>query len=50
MLIFILQNRHTEVVELLLNTTGIDVNTTTKLGETPLYWAAYVSNNHIVHI
>ena len=50
MLISILQGGHTEVVELLLNTPGIDVNAADQLGQTPLYWAAYVSYNHIVHI
>ena len=50
MLIFILQDGHTEVVELLLNTAGIDVNAADQLGKTPLYWAARVSYNHIVHI
>ena len=50
MLIFILQGGHTEVVELLLNTPGIDVNAADKRGETPLRWAARVSYNHIEHI
>ena len=50
MLIFILQEGHTEVVELLLNTPGIDVNEADKDGETPLYWAVNVSYNHIGHI
>ena len=50
MLIFILQYGHTEVVELLLNTPGIDVNAADKWGQTPLYLAADVSYNHIEHI
>ena len=50
MLIFILQKGHTEVVELLLKTPGIDVNPADIDGETPLYWAAYVSYNHIEHL
>ena len=51
MFIFILQEGHTEVVELLLNTPGIDVNPVDKRGDTPLRWAARViSYNHIEHI
>ena len=50
MLIFILQKGHTEVVELLLNTPGIDVNAADEQGRTPLYCAAEVSYNHIEHI
>ena len=50
MLIFILQSGHTEVVELLLKTPGIDVNAASKWGETPLFLAAQVSYNHIEHI
>ena len=50
MLIFILQKGHTEVVELLLNTPGIDVNAADQGGQTPLFWAARVSYNHIEHI
>ena len=50
MLIFILQYGHTEVVELLLNTPGIDVNAADKPGLTPLYIAALVSNNLIEHL
>ena len=50
MLIFILQGRRTEVVELLLNNPGIDVNAANEWGQTPLYWATYVSYNHIEHI
>ena len=50
MLIFILQKGHKEVVELLLNNPGIDVNAANKWGQTPLFWAAYVSYNHIEHI
>ena len=50
MLIFILQYGHTEVVELLLKTPGIDVNAADKWGQTPLYRAAEVSYNHIEHI
>ena len=40
MLIFILQEGHTEVVELLLKTPGIDVNAVDRYGQTPLYVAA----------
>ena len=50
MLIFILQEGHTEVVELLLNNPGIDVNAANEWGQTPLLWAARVSYNHIEHI
>ena len=51
MLIFILQGGHTEVVELLLNTPGIDVNAKSNwIGLTPLLTAAWVSYNHIEHI
>ena len=50
MLIFILQYGHTEVVELLLNNPGIDVNAADIFGRTPLNRAAYVSYNHIEHI
>ena len=50
MLIFKLQGGHTEVVELLLNTPGIDVNAADEHGWTPLYMAAMVSYNHIKHI
>ena len=50
MLIFILQEGHTEVVELLLNTPGIDVNAADKWGRTPLNIAADVSYNHIKHL
>ena len=50
MLIFILQRGYTEVVELLLKATGIDVNAVDIDGDTPLYWAANVSYNHIAHI
>ena len=50
MLIFILQEGHTEVVELLLNNPRIDVNAANKWGVTPLNMADYVSYNHIEHI
>ena len=50
MLIFILQKGHTEVVELLLNTPGIDINAKEEDGHTPLNIAAYVSYNHIEHL
>ena len=50
MFIFILQKGQTEVVGLLLNTHGIDVNAKNKAEETPLNIAAYVSYNHIEHI
>ena len=50
MLIFILQKGHTEVVELLLKTPGIEVNAADQGGKTPLYWAAEVSYNHIEHL
>ena len=50
MFIFILQYGQTEVVELLLNNPGIDVNAADKWGQTPLYLAARVSYNHIEHI
>ena len=50
MLISILQNGYTEVVELLLKAPGIDVNAADSAGETPLYKAAEVSYNHIEHI
>ena len=50
MLIFILQEGHTEVVELLLNTPGIDINAKKENGWTPLHSAAYVSYNHIEHL
>ena len=50
MLISILQYGHTEVVELLLNNPGIDVNAVNKWGQTLLYCAAFVSYNHIEHI
>ena len=46
MLIFILQEGHTEVVELLLRTPGIDVNAVNTWGYTPLDSAAGVSDNH----
>ena len=46
----ILQFGNTEVVELLLNNPGIDVNAADKWGQTPLYWAADVSYNHIKHL
>ena len=49
MLIFILQSGHTEVVELLLKTPGIDVNAADRNGRTPLHWAARVSYNQIEH-
>ena len=49
MFIFILQEGHTEVVELLLNTPGIDVNAADG-GYTPLNIAAHVSYNRIEHI
>ena len=49
MLIFILQEGHTEVVELLLNTPGIDVNAADKWGQTPLRLAAWVIYNHNKH-
>ena len=50
MLIFILQYGNTEVVELLLNNPGIDVNAANEWGKTPLQWAAFVSYNHIEHL
>ena len=50
MFIFILQMGHTEVVELLLKTPGIDVNAKSNYGRTPLHIASYVSYNHIEHI
>ena len=50
MLISILQEGYTEVVELLLKTPGIDVNAVDHLGQAPLYWAASVSYNHIEHL
>ena len=43
MLIFILQKGHTEVVELLLNNSGIDVNAADEWGKTPLSRATFVS-------
>jgi len=46
----ILQKGHKEVVELLLNNPGIDVNAANNWGQTPLFWAAAVSYNHIAHI
>ena len=49
MLIFILQEGYTEVVELLLKAPRIDVNAASNKGYTPLYWAARVSYNHIEH-
>ena len=39
----ILKGGHTEVVELLLKTPGIDVNAKSNDGYTPLIWAAGVS-------
>ena len=48
--VHILQGGHTEVVELLLNTQGIDVNAKDNEGLTPLNSAARVSYNHIEHI
>jgi len=50
MLIFIIQEGNTEVVELLLKTPRMDVNVKNNDGETPLNIAAYVSYNHIEHI
>ena len=50
MFIFILQEGHTEVVELLLNTPGIDVIAGDTQGGTPLGNAAYVSYNHIEYL
>ena len=50
MFIFILQEGHTEVVELLLNTPGIDVNAADKRRETLIYWAASVSYNNFKRI
>ena len=50
MFIFVLQHGHTEVVELLLKTPGIDVNAKSNDGLTPLHCAAFVSYNHIEHI
>ena len=50
MLISILQEGYTKVVELLLNIPGIDVKAADKQGWTPLYMAAMVSYNHIKHI
>ena len=50
MLISILQGGYTEVVELLLKTTGIDVNAVDRYARTSLYTAAMVSYNHIEHI
>ena len=50
MLMFILQEGHTAVVELLLKTPGIDVNASEEYGWAPLHNAAYVSYNHIEHI
>ena len=46
----ILQNGNTEIVELLLKTPGIDVNASDQRGQTPLFWAAVVSYNHIEHL
>jgi ankyrin repeat protein len=46
----ILQLGNTEVVELLLNTPGIDINAREENGQTPLNIAAYVSYNHNKHI
>ena len=43
MLIFLLQDGYTEVVELLLRTPGIDVNAATIEGQTPLHRTARVS-------
>ena len=40
MLIFILQEGHTEIVELLLKTPGVDVNVKTSYGLTPPHLAA----------
>ena len=48
MFIFILQNGHTEVVELLLKTPRIDVNAVDTLEH--LLLAAIVSYNHIEHL
>ena len=50
MLISILQNGYTEVVELLLKTPGIDVNAKHQDGWTTLHIAAWVIYNHIEHI
>ena len=50
MLISILQEGYTEVVELLLKASGIDVNAEDQWGETPLSRAARVSFNHIEHL
>ena len=50
MLIFILQKGHTEILELLLKTPGIDVNVGDNYGQTPLYWAAMVSYIHIKQV
>ena len=47
---FILQNGHTEVVELLLKTPGLDVDAKDKYQQTPLSKAANVSYNHTKHI
>ena len=48
--IFILQERHIEVVELLLRTPGIDVNAANIWGYTPLHWAVEVSDKPNKHI
>ena len=50
MFISILQEGHTEVVELLLKTPRIDANAVNKWGQTPLFFASYVSYNHNKHI
>ena len=50
MFIFMLQDGRTEVVELLLNTPGIDVKAADQWGRTPLYCATIVSYNHIEHL
>ena len=50
MIIFILQGGPAEVVELLLNAPGIDVNAADEQGRTPLFWAANVSYIHIEHL
>ena len=46
----ILQFENTEVVELLLNNPGIDVNAADKWGLTHLIIAIQVSYNHIEHL
>ena len=44
-----LQKGHTQIVKLLLNTPGVDVNKKNTKGKTPLYNAAKVSKYHNKH-